>query len=86
MQFESVFGACAQAPGAIGFGFAVLVRLQPVTVRVPGGIAQDDAPAGQRPLLFVDGQDRLLRVDVTTGVREVVAGPGAPAGERLKLD
>ncbi len=36
--------------------------------------------------LFTDEQGRLLRIDTTTGSREVVAGPGAPAGERLKLD
>lgn len=36
--------------------------------------------------LFTDKDGRVLRVDTATGEREVVAGPGAPGGERLKLD
>jgi hypothetical protein len=33
--------------------------------------------------LFRDTEGRLIRIDFATGERRVVAGPGAPAGERL---
>jgi hypothetical protein len=34
---------------------------------------------------FVDGEGRLWRIDFATGGRKVVAGPGAPRGERLGM-
>jgi len=34
---------------------------------------------------FRDADGRVVRVDFATGERKVVAGPGAPAGERLSL-
>ena len=40
-----------------------------------GGIA--------RAHFFQDAQGRLVRIDFATGERKVVAGPGAPAGERI---
>jgi len=44
-------------------------------------------PAQPNPVqIFTDEQGRVLRIDTTTGAREVVSGPGAPAGELLKLD
>jgi len=41
------------------------------------------APAASRVQFFVDDEGRVLRVDFATGERKVVAGPGAPPGERV---
>jgi hypothetical protein len=35
------------------------------------------------PGLFVDTSGRLLRLDFATGQRTVIAGPGAPRGQRI---
>ena len=34
---------------------------------------------------FADGEGRLLRIDFATGERKIVAGPGAPPGERISV-
>ncbi len=36
------------------------------------------------PSYFVSGSDQIVRIDFATGERRIVAGPGAPKGERLK--
>jgi hypothetical protein len=45
-------------------------------------------PAGARLTsvhFFRDVQGRILRIDFATGERKVVAGLGAPPGERIRL-
>ena len=34
---------------------------------------------------FFLGRGQLVRIDFSTGERKVVAGPGAPEGERLSV-
>jgi hypothetical protein len=55
------------------------------------GLWPAHVPMGPHPVrrpgtvhLFVGG-DRLVRIDFATGERKVVAGPGAPAGERISV-
>jgi hypothetical protein len=43
------------------------------------------APAASRVQFFVDDEGRVLRLDLGTGERKVVAGPGAPPGERISV-
>ena len=48
--------------------------------------ASSAVPAGAtvpRVHFFRDGEGRVIRVDFATGDRKVVAGPGAPRGERI---
>lgn len=65
---------------------AVVQRLAGLQLRAANWGHEAPALPPDPVQFFTDEQGRVLRIDTTTGVREVVAGPGAPAGERLKLD
>ena len=52
-------------------------RVGPVDVSPPGAV--------RTAHYFADGDGRLVRIDFATGERKVVAGPGAPPGERIRV-
>jgi hypothetical protein len=63
-----------------------LKGLRPVR-GVPFGPAATAAESGFGSVQFFrDAAGRVVRIDLAGGSRAIVAGPGAPAGERLNLD
>jgi hypothetical protein len=63
-----------------------LVGLRPAPTRLVAGDVQA-RPASQTvfpPSYFVSGSGQVVRIDFATGERRIVAGPGAPRGERLQ--
>ena len=64
---------------------AVVERLEGLVpaLSTTGSVPSRVRPAGS--VHFFLGRGQLVRIDFATGERRVVAGPGAPAGERLSV-
>ncbi len=63
-----------------------LEGLRPAPTHLFARDIQARAPAGPAfpPSHFVNGSGQVIQIDFATGQRRVIAGPGAPKGERLK--
>jgi hypothetical protein len=76
---------------SVGYGRTRVIDGLTLAVRPPAiGFwnAPPAPPTGARPTsvhFFRDVEGRVIRIDFATGQRRVVAGPGAPAVERLSV-